>query len=186
MALRRTATMILSLTFLLTPGCGRQEEAVDPARNLCRGDAGVGMRVFGRAEPVDICVTNDRVSVAFTDQSHYDVAATVDVGGTVFKIQMVFAHHEELPATLHLTGNPAELGTDPFAAWLYYQEIPESGDPVESAAITSGNIKLGFSDGTVTAGTISGVVLEIQNQISEEPAGTRAISEGFFSLSVKQ
>lgn len=191
MAWVSTVTALL-MTVALT-GCSEDSNPAEAKDKLCDGASGLGARVSGRAAPIDVCVPDDHPSggadkeviTSFTAQNRYDVTARMTAAdGTIFEIQMIFPHQDQVPKALNLTGNLAQASGDPDGAWFYYQEIPPTGDPVESTAVTAGTFTLSFSDTDIAAGTFAGVSLEIENANTNEAAGTRSISEGFFSISV--
>jgi hypothetical protein len=172
------------LTLLLSVACSDDEKPLDPEENLCAGESGVGARLTGRAAPVDICVPDNVVVTSFTEQNRYDVTARVTGSDrTVFEIQMRFPHKTNFPSQLNLTGNFSHAEGDPDGVWFSYKEFPPEGDAVESSAVTGGTFTLSFSDTEVAAGTFQGIVLDIQIEGTNDPAGSRTIPEGFFSIS---
>lgn len=182
------AVLVLALPF----GCSEKDSPTEATDNLCPGQDGVGVRVTGRAKRVDICVLDDVVVgsvdsgvwTVFTTQGRYDVSARmVASDGTTFEIQMLFPHKTDLPKKLNLTGNQAQAIDDPDGAWIYYREIPDGGDAVESVSVSGGTFTLSFSDQSVTTGTFADIGLALENTGTGEPAGSRTITEGFFSIS---
>jgi hypothetical protein len=184
--------LFAGLLLWLCVACGDESNPTEAEDNLCAGESGFGARVMGRASRVDVCVPDDNVVdnvekgvvTFFTVENRYNVTAeTTARDGTIYQIQMNFPHKPNFPAALNLTGNQAQAKNDPDGVWFYYREIPSEGDAVESVAITGGSFTLSFSDTDVAAGTFQGVGLEIQIQGTHDPAGSRSIPEGFFSIS---
>jgi len=168
----------------LALGCSKDDpaQAGDP---LCPGEAGVGLRVEGRAEPLDVCIGDNSVDALLTSSSHYDVSAQVTVDdGTAFQLRMVFTHRPDAPVTLRLVNSITEATNDPDAVYVYYEEFPDGGTPIETNVLLSGKFRLTFNDDTVAAGTMENIGMDMANVLTGAPAGTRNIAEGFFSVSV--
>jgi hypothetical protein len=156
--------------------------ATDP---LCGGDFGVGMRVEGHAEPIEVCVSDADVSALLTSLSRYDVAAQMQTDDGIFQLRMVFAQQAAFPVSLRIVGTLAEATADPGTAWVYYEEIPDGGIPIESAAVTGGSFRLSFSDDTIAVGFFENVDLSMEEVLTGDPAGKRRIVRGEFSISVE-
>ena len=185
-------TIVAVLFVFFQAGCSEESNPVEAEERLCGGEAGLAARIKGRAAPVDFCVQDDRVVESvekgvltiFTIQNRYAVTASMTgPDGTEYEIQMLLPHKSEVPKALNITGNQAQAEADPDGVWFYYQEIPPTGDALESVAVTGGTFTLSFSDTEVAAGTFAGVSLEMQTQNTNTAAGTRGIPEGFFSIS---
>lgn len=183
-ALARAAVLALVL-LSAAAGCSHDTTSVDPGQRLCNGDGGLGLRVDGRAQELQFCVDDPGVSVVLTSGSRYDIAAQMRSGGDVFQVRMVFSLRPDAPVTLHVVSSVDSTASDPGAAWIYYEEIPADGKTIESGSASGGEVRLSFSDKGTLAGTIEGVTLTMRDLASGDPAGTRKITEGFFSLSVK-
>jgi hypothetical protein len=159
--------------------------------SLCAGKSGLGARITGGSETVDMCVPDDLVQgnvemgvrTIFTSAERYLVTARATIDNTTFEIQLSFRHTPDVPATLNLTGNLAQAENDPDGVWLYYQEIPDGGAALESVNVT-GVFQVSFSDRLITVGTLSGIVVELQKVSDQSDAGERSIPQGFFSISV--
>jgi len=178
---------VLALTSLLIVACGSQDEIVNPEDRLCGGGSGFGLSVLGRAEPVEVCVADEDVSTFFSSGSgRYEITARMTgADGTLFDVQLSFAHHPNFPIGLNLTTSLAAATTDPLGVWLFYQEIPQQGPGVESGTILSGIFTLSISGGDVVTGTLSGITMEMVHRLNQEVVGTREMPEGFFSLLVE-
>ncbi|HXV12630.1 MAG TPA: hypothetical protein VEC56_00360 [Candidatus Krumholzibacteria bacterium] len=182
----RTAWAVAAGAFILMlAGCGDEGDPVDPDGRLCDGETGVGLLIEGRADPLEFCVDDPDVSVVLTSQNRYDVQAQVSNGAGVFVVRMVFAVRS-FPATLRITEDLAEAVADIDAVWLYYQEIPAGGDPIESFVVDAGTFTLSFVDEDVATGVIRGVVFDMRDFTTGDPAGQREFSEGIFSISTKE
>jgi hypothetical protein len=178
----RTLAAALAVGLCALASCGDDEALVDPSERLCGGETGVGVLVEGRANALELCVDDSDVSVVLTALNRYDVAAQFANADGVFQVRMVFAVRS-FPANLRLVSSIGEATNDPNAAWLYYQEIPDGGDPIESTVVTGGTFRLTFVDEDVAAGVFSDVVFEMNDIATGDPAGTRQFAEGIFSIS---
>ena len=170
----------------LAPACGKKEDPAKPEDRLCGGETGVGLRVKGRASPLDVCVADPDVDMGITTinlDEYYDLTARMVSGGDIFEIQLLFPKRPDFPVDLAPTGALAALDTD--SAWIYYQEIPQSGEAIESELVTAGAFHLGFAASDVATATLTGISLTMVRKSDGQPAGTRLIEEGFLSVSVK-
>jgi hypothetical protein len=169
---------------LLLLACGDDDPAAtdDP---LCGGESGVGLHVEGRSEPVDICVSDTAVDALLTSSQRYDVAArvTLDDESTV-QLRMVFTRRPDAPVSLRLVNSITEATSDPGAVYVFYEEIPGGGVPIQSTLITGGTFRLSFNDDNVAVGTLTDIGLEMNNVQTGDPAGERQIVEGYFSVTV--
>lgn len=172
-----------ALAGLLLYGCSDD----DPVENqpLCGGESGVGMRVEGRAEPVDVCVSDSAVDALLTSNDRYNVTAqvTLDDDSTV-QLSMVFTRRPVVPVTLRLVNSITEATSDPTTAYVSYEEIPGSGTPIQSTLITGGRFRLTFNDDKVAVGTMENIAFDMSNVQTGDPAGDRNIVEGFFSVTI--
>jgi hypothetical protein len=181
----RRVLLAAAAVLLVVTACGDEGDPLDPSERLCNGETGLGLLIEGRADPVEFCVDDEDVSAFVTNIDRYDVAAQVSTPDGDLVVHMVFAVRS-FPATLHITPLLSEAIADPAAVYLYYQEIPDGGGPpIESFAIAKGTFTLAFVDADVATGTMSGVVFEMRNITTGDPAGQREFSEGMFSISSK-
>lgn len=176
------AVLVVVLS-LFAGACGTNDDPADPARRLCGGESGIAMSVTGRAEPVELCVGADDVAAILTLDARYDVRASATVDGVTYDIQMLFSHREDWPVELTVTGDLSAAASDPGAVWIFYQEIPDAGEALESQAASGGTFTLAFSGGNVATGTFSGVRFEMRGVASGQAAGSRTVAEGFFAIS---
>lgn len=181
----RALAPILVALLLPLGACGDDDNPVDPDDRLCGGETGVGLLIEGRAEPFEFCIDDPDVSVVLTSQNRYDVAAQVSSPDGVFVVRMVFAVRS-FPATLRITSNLSDTNGDPGVVWLYYEEIPAGGDPIESYAIDGGSFTLSFVDEDVAVGFMSNVGFDMRDFTTGDPAGQREFAEGIFSISTKE
>jgi hypothetical protein len=131
---------------------------------------------------VDVCVPDDSVLTVFTGDGWYEVDASMTGSdGIEYRFSMLFPHHTS-SRKLNLTGDPAAARADANGAWFRYVEIPASGAPIQSAAVTAGSFRLGYSDTEVVAGLFENVQLQMETVDGGESAGTRNVPEGFFSI----
>ena len=175
---------IATALLVVTASCGDDGNPVDPDERLCNGETGVGLLIEGRAQPLEFCVDDPDVSVLLTALNRYDVEAHVTNDDGTFVIRMVFAV-QSFPVDLRVTESLSEATSDPGAVWLYYEEVPAGGDPIESFVIDGGSFRLSFVDEDVAAGLLSGVAFQMRDIGTGDPAGTRAFADGMFSISVK-
>ncbi len=175
----------LVVFILMLVGCGDDGNPVDPDQRLCNGETGLGLLIEGRADPLEFCVDDPDVSVVLTSQNRYDVQAQVSTSAGVFVVRMVFAVRA-FPATLRVTDSLSEAVNDPNAVWLYYEEIPAGGDPIESFVVDQGSFTLSFVDENVATGVLRGVAFDMRDFATGDPAGQRAFAEGIFSISTKE
>jgi len=161
--------------------CGTNEAPVNPDTVLCRGESDVALRVLGGARPVDMCVDTEDVSATISNDI-YEITVRVEQDSVIYELQMTFAHHDNFPVALNVTGDLGAALGDPNGAWLFYQEIPASGGAVESVAVSGGSFILGFSGRDVVTGTLAKVTFDMRDAATTSSAGTREISEGIFSI----
>jgi hypothetical protein len=175
----------LGAFILVLAGCGDEGDPVDPDGRLCGGETGLGLLIEGRADPLEFCVDDPDVSVVLTSQNRYDVQAQVSNGAGVFVVRMVFAVRS-FPATLRITDDLSDAVANADAVWLYYEEIPAGGDPIESFVVDQGTFTLSFVDEDVATGVLRGVVFDMRDFTTGDPAGQREFVEGLFSVSTKE
>ena len=70
---------------------------------------------------------------------------------------------------------------DPDGAWFCYREAVQ-GNYNYVSKTTTGSFVLAFSDETVAVGTLEGLAIDLVDETTGAPAGTRTISEGFFNV----
>lgn len=173
-----------SIVLVLLLACGSQEDPVAPDTRLCGGEAGLAMRISGPASPVEFCLDDADVATVFTSANRYDIRATRVIGSVTYDVQIVFAHSDDWPVNLSVSGDLSAALADPGIAWVFYQEIPSSGDAIESTVAGGGPFRLTFSDGNVAVATFSGIDLQMATAADGTPAGSRRIETGFLSLAV--
>jgi hypothetical protein len=164
-------------------GCSDDPPAGGDA--LCGGDFGVGLRVEGNAQPLEVCVSDADVSALLTSLARYDVAAQMTTDDGVYQLRMVFAQHADFPLSLRVVNTIAEAISDAGAVWVYYEEIPQGAQPIESAAVTGGTFRLSYSDDKIAVGYFDNVDLTMEEVLTGDPAGKRRIVRGEFSISVE-
>lgn len=176
----------LAALLLIAPSCGDDGNPVDPDDRLCGGEAGFAALVAGRASPLELCTSNDDAITTFSGATgNYSIQATMQAGGDLFQFDLEVPHHDDLSVVLTLTGDPAAAGSDRFAVWIYYQELPDGGEDLESYQIDGGTFTLSYSDTNVLTATFEDVILKMRTQESTpEDRGSRVVERGFISLSV--
>jgi len=179
------ALLALTMLTITVTSCGDDGNPVDPADRLCGGESGFAARVEGRSSPVEVCTSNDDTIVVFSVGNNYVIQATMTSGSTLFQFDLEVPHRADFPVVLLLEGDRGAAAADEFAVWMYYQEVPQSGEALESYEITGGTFTLSFSDGNVMTATFADVGMKIRTQESTpQDRGTRLIKQGFMSLSV--
>jgi hypothetical protein len=144
----------------------------------------VGIRVEGRAEPLDVCVSDQAVDALLTSTGRYDVSAQMNTDDGIYQLHMVFPKRPDFPVSLRLVSSITEVDDD--AAYVRYEELPDGGTPIESGTILGGKFRLSFGDDKVAAGTMENIAMDMQSVLNGDPAGERKIVEGFFSISIEQ
>lgn len=188
---RRTNTLqsaraaIATALLVALAACGDDGDLVDPNERLCGGETGVGLLIEGRAEPLEFCVGDPDVSAILTALNRYDVEAHVANNDGTFVMRMVFAV-QSFPVDLRVTDQLSVATSDPGTVWLYYEEVPLGGDPIESFVVDAGSFRLTFVDEDVAAGVLSGVAFQMRDIATSDPVGTRQFSDGIFSISIKE
>lgn len=165
--------------------CGDDGNPVDPDDRLCGGETGVGLLIEGRAEPLEFCVDDPDVSAVLTAFNRYDVEARMTNDDGTFIMRMVFAV-QSFPVDLRVTDSLSEATSDPGAVWVYYEEDPAGGAPIESFVVDGGSFRLSFVDVDVAAGVLSGVAFQMRDIATSVPTGTREFADGMFSISTKE
>jgi hypothetical protein len=163
-----------------------KDDPTDAGEPLCGGETGVGLRVEGRAEPLEVCVNDRAVEALLTSQDRYDVSAQMNTDDGIYQLRMVFARRPDFPVSLRLVSSINEVTGDPGAVYVYYEELPDGGTPIESGLVLGGKFRLSFSDDKVAAGTLQNISFEMNDVVDGDPAGQRKIVEGFFSISIEQ
>ena len=176
---------LAALLILLAVACGKNGDPVDPNTRLCGGETGVGLLIEGRADPVEFCVDDPDVSVVLTSQNRYDVRAEVSTPDGTFVMRMVFAVRS-FPATLRVTESLSETTADPGVVWIYYEELPAGGTPIESYAVDGGTFTLSYVDADVASGVLKNVGFDMRDFASGDPVGQRVFTDGMFSISTKE
>jgi hypothetical protein len=167
------ALAILVAALQLGAGCGKKETPVNPEARVCgTAESGVGLRVKGRSSPIDVCVSDQDVAASITVDNYYSITARMVSGGDIFEVQLLFPERDDYPVALNVTGDLSAL--DASSVWIYYQEVPESGDAIESELVTDGTFTLGFAAQDVVTATLRNISLTMRRQSDGEAAGSLA------------
>jgi hypothetical protein len=180
------AALASAALLLLFPACGKDNPS-DPGAALCGGDSGFGARVIGRADPVDVCVADDKVTTFLTIEDNYSVHAAMTAGGVTFDFELLFHHRDDFPVAMTLHDDIGAALADEFGVYILYQETPAQGEALESYQVTGGTFNLGFtqSDRSVVTAEMNNVTLRMRTTGSNpEDRGTRSIEKGFLTLNV--
>jgi hypothetical protein len=162
----------------LTAGCS--EDPVEPVDKLCRTGAGLGARILGTPDPVDMCVPNDQTTTLFGDvvPGRYELSAVFTVDSITIEINVTFQSRTDLPKVLVFTIDPNLPGPDDV--WFFYRETKPGVYDYTSASV-AGGFTLTFSDPTVAVATFNSLQIDLEDA-GGTPTGTRVISEGFLSV----
>ena len=174
----------VALLLCALASCGDDENLVDPSGRLCGGETGLGVLIEGRAEPLEFCVDDENVGAVLTAVNRYDVGAQVSNDEGDFVVRMLFAV-QDFPAVLRIVDTIGEASTDIGAVWLYYEEVPPGGDPIESFQSEGGSFTLSFVDEDVAAGVFKNVTFSMRDFSTGDPVGERQFVNGNFSISIK-
>jgi hypothetical protein len=180
------ALAALLALLLVVPSCGDQDDPVNPEDRLCGGESGFAALVKGRANPVEVCTSNDDAIMTFSGATgNYSIQATMQMGDILFQFNLEVPHHDQTPQILTLTHDAAAASGDRFAVWIYYQELPNSGEDLESYEVSGGSLTLSYSDTSVLTATFEDITLKMRTiSTPHEDRGTRVVERGFMSLSV--
>ncbi len=162
-------------------GCS-DDEITDPNK-LCAFGAGVAARISGTPQPLDLCVPNDETTVTYADPpaDRYRLTAVGVSDSVEFTIEISFRLQNNQGHNLRITSDATDAFTDPGAAWFYYREMKPGAYDYSTSSV-SGDFKLTISDQNVAAGTFSNLAIELEHTTSGIAAGSRMITEGFFSV----
>jgi hypothetical protein len=163
-------------------GCSKDDPVAN--KNLCP-DAGVGIHVEGRSQPMDVCVSDDAVDALLTSSNHYDLTAQLAIDdGSIVQLHIVFTQRGDAPVSLRLVNSITEATSDASTAYVNYEEDPNGGTPIQSTLITGGSFRVTFNDARVAVGTLTNIAFDMTNIQTGDPAGSRRITEGFFSVTI--
>jgi hypothetical protein len=163
-------------------GCSEDEAITDPNK-LCAHGAGVAARISGAPDPIELCVPNDETTATYTapPDDRYDLTATGVIDTIEVTIEISFQLQNNQIRNLRITSDGADALADPSAAWFSYREV-KPGVYDYSTRSVSGDFRLTVSDSNVATGTFTNLTIELEETISGVAAGSRMISEGFFSV----
>jgi hypothetical protein len=172
----------LLVAAVILGGCSKDAAITDPNK-LCAYGAGVGARISGAPNPVELCVPNDETTATYTDppDDRYDLTATGVIDTIEVTIEISFRLQNNQILNLRITSDRADAFADPSVAWFSYREV-KPGVYDYSTRSVSGDFRLTVSDSHVATGTFTNLTIELEETTSGIAAGTRMISEGFFSV----
>jgi len=165
--------------------CGSNNTGVKPSDRLCGGDAALAFDIASTGGMrVELCANAKKVSTVLTASNTYDIRTTQRIANTSYEVHLEIPNRKDAPVVLGVTADPAEAAADLMLAFIFVQEFPASGDTLVSSAVTSGSITLGYSDGSIATGTLSGWRIDLANARTGARAGSLSIDAGFFSVQV--
>ncbi len=182
--LKQILLQTLVFSTVLALGCGNGDDPTDPADRLCRGESGFAAQISGTPEPVEMCVSNENTVTVYIPQGggdRYSSIATYEIGGMIYEVEMGFFVQNQTPATLFGTSNRALAESDPGSILFIYREINPGNYSYESVAC-SGAFTVTFNDPSVAVVTFGTVELDLEDLATSSAAGSRAISEGYLSV----
>ena len=174
----------LVFSTVLTLGCGSGDDSVDPADRLCQGESGFAAMISGSSKSVEMCVSNENtftVYIPHDSGDRYSAVAAFEIDGVVIEIEMGFFVQNQIPAILSGTSNRAQAETDPGSMLFVYRET-NPGNYVYESVTCSGAFTVTFNDASVAVVTFGTVDVDLEDLATNNPAGSRAISEGYLSV----
>lgn len=182
--LKQILLQTLVFSTVLTLGCGNGDDTTAPGDRLCRGESGFAAQISGTPEPVEMCVSNENTITVYIPQAQgdrYSSIATYEIGGLTLEVEMGFFVQNQTPATLFGTSNRAQAETDPGSILFIYREISPGNYTYESVTC-SGAFTVTFNDASVAVVTFGDVEVELEDMATNNPAGSRTMSEGYLSV----
>lgn len=185
---------ILAVIILFTSGltgCSDDASLLDGSDKPCGIEPGLYANITGSAEPVVMCVPDDRVEGMIDTGVHtnysfqskrYLISAVYTENNTTHEIDMSFTAHFEVPTVLIVTANEAQANIDSNFVWVSYQ-ITEQDASTWSTTSASGTITLTFNSPEIVVATFSGIELRLTDNPGQPATLVRAIPEGYINLS---
>ena len=165
-------------------GCGDSSDPTDPADKLCRGESGFAAQITGTPAPVEMCVSDENTFTTYIPSSggdKYNSIATYEIDGLIIEVEMSFFVQDQTPVTLIGTSNRAQAESDPGSLLFVYHESKPGTYDYESVT-ANGVFTVAFSDMSVAVVTFGGLKVDLEDVSTNDPAGSRAISEGYLSV----
>ena len=180
MTLRSIASTGCVLALAIFAGCSSPQETTDPNK-LCAAGAGVAARIGAASGTVDVCVSNDQATATFSPgEDRYRIEAMTVENGLEITIHISFVLQTHVPQRLAVLGDSAAAFANPGAAWFHYREAQPGVYEYTSSAV-AGDFSLSVTDASIATGTFSNVQILLED-VGGNPAGSRVIEEGFFSV----
>ena len=116
-------------------GCTEDAALLDTSDKPCGIEPGIYANITGSAEPVVMCVPDDRIEGTIDTGVHanysyqserYLISAVYTENNTTHEIDMSFTAHLQVPAVLIVTANMAQAQIDSNYVWVFYQ-VTENG-----------------------------------------------------------
>lgn len=172
-------------------GCSDDATLLDGSDKPCGIEPGMYANITGTAEPVVMCVPDDRFEGAIDTGVHttyslqskrYLISAVYGENNTIHEIDMSFAAHREIPAVLIVTANKAQAQIDSNFVWVFYRAAEEGGS-TWSTTSASGTVTLTFNSPELVVATFNGIELHLTDDPDQPASIVRALSEGYINLS---
>lgn len=176
---------------LLAAGCSDTESLLDGSDKPCGIDPGLYANITGTADPVIMCVPDDRIEgtidtgvhVDYSPQSgRYLISAVYTEENTTHEIDLSFTAQRDVPAVLIATANEAQAQLDSSFVWVFYQ-VTEQGGPTYTTTSASGSITVSFNDPGILVATFGNIELRLTDDPGNPSSIVRAITEGYLNLS---
>lgn len=172
---------VVSLPFLAA--CEENTVAEDTNRLCGNTSPSLAARISGTPQPVDLCVSNDEAKTTYSTapSGRYLVSGDFVADGVVYSIRIGFFLQPNQPQTLSMTSDSLFAASNPGSAWFFYAER-EAGSYEYATASVTGDFRLTIGDQNVAVGTFTNVEIQLESIPDQNSAGTRMISEGYFSV----
>jgi hypothetical protein len=181
--MKSLALALLAVSLTILSACEENTVAEDANRLCGNTSPSLAARISGAPQPVDLCVSNDEATATYsaTPSGHYLVSGDFVADGVVYSIRIGFFLQPNQPQTLSMTSDSLFAASNPGSAWFFYAER-EAGSYEYGTESVTGDFRLTIGDQSVAVGTFANVEIQLESIPDRNSAGTRMISEGYFSV----
>lgn len=192
--IRATLAIIAAIVcsaFILS-GCSDDETLFDGSDKPCGIEPGLYANIAGTAEPVVMCVPDNRIEgtvdtgvhAQYSPQSRrYLISAVYRSNAVTHELDLSFPAHAEIPAVLTATADETRAQTDSSFVWVFYRVTDQDGS-TWSTASASGTMSLTFNSPEIVVATFSAIELRLGEDSLQPPSIIRVISEGYINLTI--